>query len=178
MAILTFIFAGFALKQGEPQVEVTGKMPKLGQIAPDFSLLRDGGALVTLSSCRPKPVIVYFYPRDDTSGCTLEAQNFTENAAAFSDAGAVVLGISRDTVKSHEKFSAKYGLGVPLLSDEDGAVCEAYGVWVEKMNYGKKYMGIERRTFLISGEGVIMQIWNKVRVKGHVDAVLKSLQAL
>ena len=150
----------------------------VGDPAPAINLPRDGGGMVDLSETKGMKVVVYFYPKDDTPGCTKEAIGFTEQAAAFAEAGAVVWGISKDSVAKHEKFRAKYELGIPLLSDEDGTVCEDYGVWVEKNMYGKKYMGIERATYLIDGDGKIAQIWRKVKVPGHVDAVLESVRAL
>ena len=153
-------------------------MPAVGESAPDFTLPRDGGGDVTLSALRPQKAVVYFYPRDDTSGCTKEALGFTEAAADFAAAGAVVIGISKDSVASHDKFVKKHGLGVILGSDEASDVCERYGVWVEKSMYGKKYMGIERSTFLIDGEGKIAQVWEKVKVPGHVEAVLEAVKAL
>lgn len=153
-------------------------MIELSKPAPDFTLPRDGGDDVTLSDLRPKAVVLYFYPKDDTPGCTIEAIEFTAAADDFAKANTIVLGVSRDSAASHEKFCKKHSLSVPLLSDENGEVCETYGVWVEKNNYGKKYMGIERTTFLIDGEGNVAQIWNKVRVKGHVDKVLAAAQAL
>lgn len=149
-----------------------------GETAPDFTLPRDGGANLTLSQQRPASVVLYFYPKDDTSGCTKQAIAFTEHLDAFRAAGAMVIGVSKDSVARHERFIAKHGLGVALVSDEDGAVCEAYGTWVEKSMYGKKYMGIERSTFLIDGTGRIAQVWRKVKVPGHAEAVLEALKAL
>lgn len=148
------------------------------QPAPDFTLPRDGGGDLTLSSLQPKAVVLYFYPRDDTSGCTKEAIGFTEALDDFEKAGVVVVGVSKDTVAKHDKFIAKHDLGVILASDAEGTTCEDYGVWVEKSMYGKKYMGIERATFLIDGSGVVRQEWRKVKVPGHVDAVLEAAQAL
>ncbi len=153
-------------------------MPDVGEIAPDFTLPRDGGDMVTLSALQPKAVVLYFYPRDDTSGCTKEALGFTEHADAFAAAGAVVLGVSKDSVAKHEKFVAKYDLGVALLSDEEGDVCERYGVWTEKKMYGKSFMGIERATFLIDGAGRVARVWRKVKVPGHVEEVLDAVRAL
>ena len=124
------------------------------------------------------PVVLYFYPKDDTSGCTSEAQAFTALADEFKTTGAVVVGVSRDTVASHGKFRKKYGLKVELGSDEGGAVTDAYGVWVEKSMYGRKYMGIERATFLISPEGKIVRTWPKVKVPGHAQEVLAAVKAL
>ncbi len=149
-----------------------------GQQAPDFTLPRDGGGDVTLSALKPKSVVLYFYPKDDTSGCTKEAMAFTENAASFEAAGALVLGVSKDTIAKHDKFRDKYDLSVTLLSDAEGDVCERYGVWVEKNMYGKKYMGIERATFLIDGDGKIARIWRKVKVPGHAEAVLEAVNGL
>ncbi len=149
-----------------------------GQTAPDFTLPRDGGGTITLSALRPTKVVLYFYPKDDTPGCTLEAQDFTARLDAFSAAGCTVIGISKDSVKAHDKFCKKHGLGIVLASDEAGQTCEDYGVWLEKSMYGKTYMGIERTTVLIDGAGVVAQVWNKVSVKGHADAVLAAASAL
>ncbi|MEM9756604.1 MAG: peroxiredoxin [Pseudomonadota bacterium] len=149
-----------------------------GADAPDFTLPRDGGETLTLSSLQPKAVVLYFYPKDDTSGCTKEAIAFTGLGADFEAAGAVVVGISKDSVAKHDKFIAKHELGVILVSDEDSDVCERYGTWVEKSMYGKKYMGIERSTFLIDGSGKIAQAWRKVKVPGHAEAVLEAAKAL
>ncbi len=153
-------------------------MPDLSDIAPDFTLPRDGGGSVTLSALRGRPVVMFFYPRDDTPGCTKESIGFSEALPAFAEAGAQVFGISRDSVAKHDKFVAKHGLTTPLLSDEDGTVCEAFGVWVEKNMYGKKSMGIERSTFLIDTDGKIARVWRKVKVPGHVDEVLEAVRAL
>ena len=153
-------------------------MLETGQPAPDFTLPRDGGGTLTLSALRPKKVVLYFYPKDDTSGCTRQALGFTETADEFAAAGAQVIGVSRDSVDKHDKFIAKHGLQVPLASDVDGAVCESYGVWVEKSMYGKKYMGIERATFLVDADGTIARIWRKVKVPGHVAEVLEAARAL
>lgn len=153
-------------------------MIETGNTAPDFTLPQDGGPDVTLSAQQPAPVVLYFYSKDDTSGCTVEALDFTALLAEFEAAGVKVFGISRDTVAKHAKFRTKHGLGVPLLSDEDGAVCEAYGVWVEKQMYGRSYMGIERTTFLIDGAGTVARVWNKVKVKGHADEVLQAARDL
>ncbi|MGB8812580.1 MAG: peroxiredoxin [Paracoccaceae bacterium] len=148
------------------------------QIAPDFTLPRDGGGSVTLSALRPGMVVLYFYPKDDTPGCTIEAIDFTAKADEFARIGATVIGISKDSVKAHDKFVKKHGLGIALVSDEAGTTCEEYGVWVEKSMYGKTYMGIERATFLIDGAGNIAKAWRKVTVAGHVDAVLAAATAL
>jgi peroxiredoxin Q/BCP len=149
-----------------------------GDIAPDFTLPRDGGGSVTLSALRPGKVVLYFYPKDDTSGCTAEALDFTAHAADFAAAGCTVIGISKDSVKSHDKFVAKHGLGIVLASDEASDTCERWGVWAEKSMYGKKYMGIERSTFLVDGAGRIAQAWTKVKVPGHVAEVLAAARAL
>lgn len=153
-------------------------MITIAQTAPDFTLPRDGGEMVTLSALRPAKVVLYFYPKDDTSGCTLEAQEFNARLAEFTAADCLVIGLSKDSVKSHEKFCKKYDLAIILVSDETGTTCEDYGVWKEKSMYGKTYMGIERTTVLIDGAGKIAQIWPKVSVKGHVEAVLAAVQAL
>lgn len=153
-------------------------MIETGQTAPDFTLPADGGDSVTLSALRPAKVVVYFYPKADTSGCTKQAIGFTEHLAAFEAAGAKILGISKDPVKKLDKFRDKHELGVKLLSDEEGDVCETWGTWVEKQMYGKKYMGIERSTFLVDGEGKIVQAWRKVKVPGHVEEVLEAVKAL
>lgn len=151
-------------------------MAGTGEMAPDFSLPRDGGQTVTLSDLRGKMVVLFFYPKDDTPGCTTESIGFTAALPAFEAAGAQVFGVSRDSVKSHEAFAAKHDLGVPLLSDEDGKTCEDYGVWKEKKNYGRTYMGIVRTTVLIDAEGRVLQRWDNVRVPGHVDKVLEAVR--
>jgi len=153
-------------------------MPDTSQPAPDFTLPRDGGDSVTLSALRPDAVVLFFYPRDDTSGCTKEAVAFSGLQAEFAAAGATVLGISKDSVASHDKFRDKHGLSVPLLSDAESEVCEAFGVWKEKSMYGKTFMGIERSTFLIDGEGRIAREWRKVKVPGHAEEVLEAVRAL
>ena len=153
-------------------------MLETGQDAPDFTLPRDGGDAVTLSGIRPAPVVLFFYPKDDTSGCTKEAIAFTELSGAFDDAGVKVFGISKDTVAKHDKFRDKHSLGIPLLSDAESEVCEAYGVWKEKKMYGKTYMGIERTTVLIDGAGKVVQVWPKVKVPGHAEAVLDAVKAM
>ncbi len=157
---------------------MTKTAPEPGQTAPAFSVPRDGGETVSLDDYAGSKVVLYFYPRDDTSGCTKEAIGFTEKLDEFKVAGAVVLGVSKDSVAKHDKFVAKHDLGVVLLSDENSDLCESYGVWVEKSMYGKTYMGIERSTFLIDADGKIAQVWRKVKVPGHVDAVLEAVKAL
>ncbi len=153
-------------------------MPDIGEIAPDFTLPRDGGGSVTLSALRPKAVALYFYPKDDTPGCTVEALDFTAQAATFDAAGATILGISKDPVTAHDKFVKKHSLGIALVSDEASDTCERYGTWVEKSMYGKTYMGIERTTVLIDGSGKIARIWRKVKVEGHAAEVLAAVRAL
>lgn len=153
-------------------------MPDITEMAPDFTLPRDGGGEITLSELKPQAVVLFFYPRDDTPGCTTEAIGFTQSAQAFDDANVTVLGISKDSVAKHDKFRDKHGLGVALLSDEASDVCERYGVWKEKNMYGKTFMGIERTTFLIDGTGRIAQVWYKVKVPGHVDDVLSAAKSL
>src|SRR6056297_434607 len=138
-------------------------MPETAETAPDFTLPRDGGEQVSLSSLGPAPAVLFFYPRDDTSGCTKEALAFTALARDFADAGVTVLGISKDTVSKHEKFRDKHGISVPLLSDAEGTVCEDYGVWKEKSMYGKTFFGIERSTFLVDDGGRIARVWRKVK---------------
>jgi peroxiredoxin Q/BCP len=146
--------------------------------APDFTLPRDGGGEISLMALRGQKVVLYFYPKDDTPGCTREAIDFTTHAADFAATRTVVIGVSKDSVDRHEKFAAKHGLGIALVSDEAGTTCEDYGVWVEKSQYGRTYMGIERATFLIDAEGRIARIWRKVKVEGHVAEVLAAAQAL
>ena len=153
-------------------------MLTVADTAPDFTLPRDGGGTVTLSAFRPGKVVLYFYPKDDTPGCTLEAQDFTAHAAAFAAAGTTVIGLSKDSVKAHDKFCKKHGLQIILASDEGGTTCEDYGVWVEKSMYGKTYMGIERSTVLIDSAGRVARIGPTVSVKGHADEVLAAAQAL
>jgi len=149
-----------------------------GDRAPDFDLPADSGGRVSLSRLKGKSVVVYFYPKDNTSGCTAEALAFSKDVKAFADAGAMVIGISKDSVVSHERFKAKYDLSLTLAADEDTKTADAYGVWVEKSMYGRRYMGMERATFLIDGRGVIRQIWRKVKVPGHSAEVLKAARSL
>lgn len=153
-------------------------MIETGQTAPDFTLPRDGGETLTLSAQKPQKVVLYFYPKDDTPGCTKEAIGFSEHLDAFTAAGATVIGVSKDSVKKHDKFRDKHSLTVALVSDEEGSVCEDWGTWVEKKMYGKTYMGIERATFVVDGEGVVRNIWRKVKVPGHVEEVLEAVKAL
>jgi peroxiredoxin Q/BCP len=151
---------------------------ELDDKAPDFTLPTDGAGTVTLSKLNGKKVVLYFYPKDDTSGCTAEACGFRDSFPDYGGTGAVVIGISKDSVASHDKFKKKHGQPFVLASDVSGDVCEKYGVWVEKSMYGRKYMGIERATFLIDGKGVVRGVWHKVRVPGHVTEVLKAARAL
>ena len=151
---------------------------KIGDAAPDFTLPRNGSGDVNLASLKGKAVVLYFYPKDDTSGCTAQAIDFSAMGAEFEAANAVVIGLSPDSVKSHDKFAAKHSLTVMLASDEERHVLEAYGVWKEKSMYGKKYMGVERTTYIVAPDGKIAQIWNKVKVPGHAQAVLEAIKAL
>ena len=150
----------------------------VGDKAPSFTLPRDGGGEISLKDFRGKPVVLYFYPKDNTSGCTAEACAFRDALPDFSKVKAEIIGVSKDPVKKHDKFKDKYELTFPLASDEDGKTCEAYGTWVEKSMYGRKYMGIERSTFLIDGNGVVRNVWRKVKVPGHAEEVLEAAQAL
>jgi len=159
-------------------MSVTATAIEAGDEAPAFALPRDGGGEVASKDLKGKAVVLYFYPKDDTSGCTKEAIAFTGLADAFEAAGAVVLGVSKDGVSKHDRFKAKHDLGVVLLSDEGSDVCERYGVWVEKSMYGRKYMGVERATFLIDPDGRVAQVWRKVKVPGHAEAVLEAVRAL
>ena len=154
-------------------------MLEVNQTAPAFSAVNQDEKTITLDQFQGKQnVVLYFYPKDDTPGCTKESIAFTGLADAFEAAGAKVFGISKDTVAKHDKFRDKHDLGVPLLSDAEGDVCERYGVWKEKKMYGKTFMGIERTTVLIGGDGKIAQIWPKVKVDGHAEAVLEAVKAL
>ena len=149
-----------------------------GHPAPDFDLPTDGGGRVRLADYAGRPLVLYFYPKDDTSGCTKEALAFAEAYADFRAAGAEVLGISKDSVASHETFKAKHGLPFPLASDESGSVVESYGAWGEKSMYGRTYMGIDRSTFLIGPDGRLSRVWRKVKVPGHVSEVLGAVRAI
>ena len=151
---------------------------ELGNKAPDFTLPTDGNGSVTLSKLKGKKVVLYFYPKDDTSGCTAEACGFRDSFPDYGGTGAVVIGISKDSVTSHDKFKKKHELPFILASDTSSEVCEKYGVWIEKSMYGRKYMGIERATFLIDEKGVVRGLWHKVKVSGHVEAVLAAAKAL
>ena len=153
-------------------------MLDVNDMAPDFSLPRDGGGTLSLADFKGKTLVLFFYPKDDTPGCTKESIGFSEALADFDAAGAAVVGVSKDSAASHDKFVKKHGLGVPLLSDDGSTMCEDYGVWAEKSMYGKTYMGIERSTFLIDGSGKIVRVWRKVKVPGHVDEVLAAVRAM
>ena len=149
----------------------------VGAKAPNFKLPTDCGGELELSSLKGGKVVLYFYPKDSTPGCTTEAQGFRDNIKAFEKAGATIVGVSKDSIKRHDNFKANHDLPFALVGDTEGEACEAFGVWVEKMNYGRKYMGIERSTFLIDENGKVSQVWRKVRVKGHVEAVLEAVQS-
>lgn len=157
---------------------MASKELKPGDRAPDFDLPADGGRRICLSDFEGKPVVLYFYPKDDTSGCTAEALAFTKDAKSFARAGAVVIGVSKDSAASHDKFKAKYDLTLDLVADEETKTAAAYGVWVEKSMYGRRYMGMERATFLIDEKGKIRQVWRKVKVPGHSAQVLDAVKAL
>jgi len=146
----------------------------VGDKAPDFDLPSDGGGKISLKSLRGKKVVLYFYPKDDTPGCTTEACAFRDSLPDFSKVKATVIGVSKDDVKSHDRFKKKYDLPFPLVSDEDGKLVKAFGVWVEKSMYGRKYVGIDRSTFLIDEKGIIRGVWRKVKVNGHAEEVLEA----
>ena len=152
-------------------------IPTAGSKAPDFTLPGGGGTPVSLAGFRGSKLVLYFYPKDDTPGCTQEAMDFNRLKGEFEKAGARILGVSPDSVASHAKFKLKHGLDVDLAADEDKSMLEAYGVWAEKSMYGRKYMGVERTTFLIDGEGTIARVWQKVKVPGHADEVLAAAKA-
>ncbi len=151
---------------------------RIGAQAPDFTLPCDGGGAATLSALRGRRVVLYFYPKDDTPGCTGEACAFRDALAEFAETGAEIVGVSRDSVARHDRFKAKHDLGFRLLSDVEGTVCAAYGTWVEKSMYGRRYMGIERSTFLIDETGILRAEWRRVRVPGHAARVLEAARAL
>lgn len=151
---------------------------KIGDEAPKFSLPKDGGDVIRLADFTGRPVVVYFYPKDDTAGCTSEAIDFSRLKPEFDKAGAAVIGISPDSARKHDKFKAKHELSIALAADEERKAIEAYGVWVEKQMYGRSYMGVERATFLVGRDGRIAAIWRKVRVKGHAEAVLEAVRSL
>lgn len=149
-----------------------------GDMAPDFELPGDGGTTISLAAFEGKPVVLFFYPKDDTSGCTAEAIDFTRLKSEFDAAGIALIGMSPDSARKHDKFKTKHDLSVPLASDEDKTTLDAYGVWMEKSMYGRKYMGVDRSTFLIDAQGRIARVWRKVKVPGHADEVLEAAKAL
>jgi peroxiredoxin Q/BCP len=149
-----------------------------GDKAPSFRLATDGGGEISLSGLKGQPFVLYFYPKDDTSGCTKEALEFTKIAKKFADLGVALVGVSKDSTASHDKFKAKHKLKLTLASDPETATARTYGVWVEKSMYGRKYMGMQRSTFLIDAKGKIVQVWHKVKVAGHAEAVLAAAKAL
>jgi thioredoxin-dependent peroxiredoxin len=153
-------------------------MVEAGQLAPDFTLLDQRGGPVTLSQLRGTPVVLYFYPKDDTPGCTKEACAFRDARAEYEKAGAKVIGVSPDSITSHQKFADKYGLSFTLIADPEKQVCESYGVWKEKNMFGKKTMRVERTTFVIDRDGVVQKVFPKVKVDGHSDAVLETIRSL
>lgn len=153
-------------------------MVDVGEKAPEFSMATDGGGTVSLAALKGKKVVLYFYPKDDTPGCTKEACAFRDAMPDFSGIDAAIIGVSKDPAAKHDKFKAKYDLPFTLASDEESDICERYGVWVEKNMYGRKYMGIERATFLIDGDGVVRNVWRKVKVPGHAEAVLEAAKSL
>ncbi|MCJ7873632.1 peroxiredoxin [Marinovum sp. 2_MG-2023] len=157
---------------------MTQRVIQTGESVPEIALPRDGGNVISLQGLRPSPVVLFFYPRDLTSGCTKEAIAFSQLRAEFDALGAKVFGISKDTVASHDKFVAKHDLTVPLLSDAEGDIAEQFGVWQEKKMYGKTFFGIVRSTFLIDGAGVLVREWRKVKVDGHAEDVLDAVRAL
>jgi len=160
------------------QEAIPATMPQAGTPAPSFTLPMDGGAEFSLAAQNGKYTVLYFYPKDDTPGCTVEAKEFRDLYPQFQEIGAEVCGLSRDDVKSHDKFKCKYELTFPLLSDTEGKVCEAYGVWVEKSMYGKTYFGIQRASFLVDPQGNITHVWPKVKVEGHAAEVLAKIKQL
>ena len=153
-------------------------MPEVGQPAPILDLPTDGGGRVSLAALKGRPAVVYFYPKADTPGCTNEGKDFSALIDAFAALNATVIAVSRDPAKKLDRFKAKHDLRIILASDEDGAACEAWGVWVQKKLYGREYMGVERATFLVGPDGNIVQTWRNVRVAGHAEAVLEALKAL
>lgn len=165
-----------------PDIDVRGSTFEPGDLVPDFDLAASLDRRIALDALRGRPFVLYFYPKADTSGCTRQACDFEQALASLGDAGAkaglAVMGVSRDPLKAIDKFAAKYALTFPLASDTDGTVVEAYGVWTEKSMYGRKYMGIDRSTFLVDGEGRLVRAWRKVKVPGHVAEVLKAAAAL
>jgi len=175
-----------ALKKKTPTVKAkttirlakTSGKADVGSAVPDFSLPATRLGTASRASLKGKPFVLYFYPKDNTSGCTAEACDFRDNLAVFNKLGVTVIGISKDGLKSHEKFAEKFGLHFPLAADEDGKVCARFGVWIKKSMYGRSYMGIERASFLVDAKGIIRAVWHKVSVPGHVDEVKKALAEL
>lgn len=153
-------------------------MVDVGDRAPVFTAPVGGGGKIAMKDLKGKKIVLYFYPKDDTPGCTTEARDFTKLKRKFSANGIAIIGVSKDSVAKHDKFTDKHDLRITLASDEDGAICGKYGVWVEKKNYGRTYMGIERSTFLIDGKGKVARVWRKVRVKGHAEAVLAAAKEI
>ena len=151
---------------------------KPGDKAPPFKLATDGGGVISLASLKGKPLVLYFYPKDDTSGCTKEALDFTKCGRRFQALGIAIIGVSKDSVASHDKFKTKYKLKLSLASDPETETAQTYGVWVEKSMYGRKYTGMERATFLVDAQGKIREIWRKVKVSGHAEAVLAAAKSL
>ena len=151
---------------------------KPGDKAPPFKLATDGGGVISLASLKGKPLVLYFYPKDDTSGCTKEALDFTKSSRKFQALGIAIIGVSKDSAASHDKFKTKYKLKLSLASDPETETAQTYGVWVEKSMYGRKYMGMERATFLVDAQGKIREIWRKVKVSGHAEAVLAAAKSL
>jgi peroxiredoxin len=149
-----------------------------GTRAPSFAIMTDNAGKISSASLKGQPYVLYFYPKDDTSGCTKEAVAFSENKRKFDALGVAIIGVSKDSAQSHEKFRAKHKLKIALGSDSEKQLAESYGVWVEKTLYGRHYMGMDRATFLVDGKGVIRQVWRKVRVPGHVEAVLAAAKLL
>ena len=149
----------------------------IGDAAPDFTCPTDGGGTISLADLKGQMAVIYFYPKDDTPGCTKQAISFTDHLKDFDSLNVQIVGVSKDTVAKHDKFKAKHALGITLASDEEGEMIERYGVWVEKNMYGKKYMGIQRATYLVDSHGIIISAWPKVRLKDHVQAVLAAAKA-
>lgn len=147
----------------------------IGDLAPNFTLPKDGSGEINLESLRGKNIVLYFYPKDDTSGCTNQAIQFSEKKDELESKNAIIIGVSKDSIRSHDKFKTKYDLKIDLLSDEELSVANAYGTWVEKSMYGRKYMGMDRSTFLIDENGKIKKIWRKVKIPGHIDDVIKAI---
>jgi len=167
-----------APKAAAPKIAAKSSGPVAGAKAPEFNLPTDGGGSIALSELRGRAVILYFYPRDDTPGCTVEACAFRDFLPHFTGANAAILGVSTDNARSHDRFKAKYGLPFPLIADEAHTLAEAYGVWVEKNRYGRKYMGTERATFLIDADGKVAKVWRKVKVEGHAEDVLAAARGI